>query len=99
MTPALDGRILPGVTRTVLLELARDLGVEIELRTPIPRFAGACGGQLDRRGALDQALRGSTARSDYDGPGELLTELSQRLVARWTRRRYGRAGEQQGLYT
>jgi para-aminobenzoate synthetase/4-amino-4-deoxychorismate lyase len=32
-TPPLDGRILPGVTRATVIELARDQGIEVEERT------------------------------------------------------------------
>ena len=80
VTPALDGRVLPGVTRTVILELARDMGVEIELRAPA----------LDEASAL--AVAGSVSGLrwirrcddvDFCAPGDLLGELSRRLVTRW----------------
>jgi para-aminobenzoate synthetase/4-amino-4-deoxychorismate lyase len=80
VTAPLDGRILPGVTRTVVLELARDMGLPVQLRAPT----------LDEAEAL--AVAGSTTglrwirRCDdwtAAGPGELLSELSRRLVERW----------------
>ena len=85
VTPSLDGRILPGVTRTVLLELAGDAGVQIELRAPKPQHSQALAtvssiAGLRWIGRCDDA--GTVI--DYDGPGELLAELSRRLVARWT---------------
>ncbi|HEX4018900.1 MAG TPA: bifunctional anthranilate synthase component I family protein/class IV aminotransferase [Frankiaceae bacterium] len=84
VTPPLDGRILPGVTRTTLLEIARDIGVEFALEP------------LDPQGAQALATVGSVAgmrwirccETDtgllrWDGPGALLTELSRRLIHRW----------------
>ncbi len=80
VTAPLAGGILPGVTRTVVLDLARELGLGIELRAPDPA-------ELD---AL--ALAGSVAglrwvgRCDghtYAGPGPVLTALARRLLERW----------------
>ncbi len=84
VTPALDGRILPGVTRTVLLELARDLGVEIELRTPDPSMAQAMAAVSSVAGMRwIRTCNGSAGSFSWEGPGELLNELSKGLVARW----------------
>jgi para-aminobenzoate synthetase/4-amino-4-deoxychorismate lyase len=85
VTPPLDGRILPGVTRTVLLELARDLGIEIELRSPNPQQAQALA-TIGSVGGLRWIRRCSGLGVDvsYDDPGDVFRELSQRLVTRWT---------------
>ena len=37
-TPPLDGRILPGITRAVLLECADELGIAVH-QAPLPRTA------------------------------------------------------------
>lgn len=81
VTAALDGRILPGVTRTVLLELARDMGVDIELRTPDHQEASAL--------AVVSSVVGMRwirrcADVTFHDPGDLLRELSRRLVTRWS---------------
>ena len=81
VTPPLDGRVLPGVTRTVLLELARDLGIDVDFRA------------VDHTRVSALALMSSVAglrwirrceAVDWDSPGELLAELSRRLVERWS---------------
>jgi para-aminobenzoate synthetase/4-amino-4-deoxychorismate lyase len=83
VTAPLDGRVLPGVTRTVLLEAARDLGVDIELRLPHAREASGL--------AIVNSLIGMQwirrcGDFSWDDPGELLRELSAHLVDRWTER-------------
>jgi para-aminobenzoate synthetase / 4-amino-4-deoxychorismate lyase len=80
VTAPLSGGILPGVTRTVVLDLARELGVPVVLEPPHPaevealalvgsvaglRWVGACDGRA------------------YAGPGAVLRALSERLLARW----------------
>jgi para-aminobenzoate synthetase / 4-amino-4-deoxychorismate lyase len=80
VTAPLDGRILPGVTRTVVLELARDLGVDIELAAPDPRQAQALA-VVSSVAGLRWIRRCDELR--WDDPGELLRELSRRLVERW----------------
>jgi para-aminobenzoate synthetase/4-amino-4-deoxychorismate lyase len=85
VTPPLDGRILPGVTRTVLLELARDLGIGIELRAPDPLHSQALA-TVSSIAGMRWIKRCSGLGEDvtYDGPGDVFQELSKRLVARWT---------------
>jgi para-aminobenzoate synthetase/4-amino-4-deoxychorismate lyase len=85
VTPPLDGRILPGVTRTVLLELARDLGIEVELRAANPQHSQALA-TVGSIAGLRWIRRCSGVDSEviYDDPGDVVRELSQRLVARWT---------------
>ena len=83
VTPALDGRVLPGVTRTVVLELARDLGVEIEFRAPDHTRASAL--------AIVSSVVGMRwiqrcGEVHWDNPGDLLSELSRSLVKRWSGR-------------
>jgi para-aminobenzoate synthetase/4-amino-4-deoxychorismate lyase len=85
VTPSLDGRILPGVTRTVLLELARDAGVPIELRAPKPQHLQALATVSSIAGVRwIKQISGSAGSFSFDEPGDLLQELSRRLVARWT---------------
>ncbi len=80
VTAPLDGRILPGVTRTVVLELARDLGVPVALRPPQLSEAQAVAVVGSVTGL--RWIRHCAGRS-WDDPGELLRELSRRLLARW----------------
>ena len=85
VTPSLDGRILPGVTRTVLLELARDAGVPIELRAPNPQYLQALATVSSVAGMRwINHLSGSAGDLSFDDPGDLLRELSRRLITRWT---------------
>ncbi len=85
ITPPLDGRILPGVTRTVLLDIAWDLGIPVELRA------------IDAGAAESLAVAGSIAGlrwirccastsgvRRWEAPDPLFRELSRRLVARWS---------------
>jgi para-aminobenzoate synthetase/4-amino-4-deoxychorismate lyase len=80
VTAPLDGRILPGVTRTVVLELAHDLGLPVQLCAPTLESAEA----LAIAGSTT-GLRWIRRCDDWTaaGPGALLTELSRRLVERW----------------
>ncbi len=80
VTPPLDGRVLPGVTRTVILEIARDMGAEIELRVPGLGEVGALAVASSVAG-----MRWIQRCEDvvFDDPGDLLRELSRRLVTRW----------------
>ncbi len=80
VTPPLDGRVLPGVTRTVILEIARDMGAAIELRVPGLGEASALAVASSVAG-----MRWIQRCEDvvFDDPGDLLRELSRRLVTRW----------------
>jgi para-aminobenzoate synthetase/4-amino-4-deoxychorismate lyase len=81
MTAPLDGRILPGVTRTVVLELARDMGLPVQLCAPTLEHAEALAVAGSTTG-----LRWIRRCDDWTaaGPGALLTELSRRLAERWS---------------
>jgi para-aminobenzoate synthetase/4-amino-4-deoxychorismate lyase len=80
VTPPLDGRVLPGVTRTILLELAPDMGVEIELRVPGLGEARALAVASSVAGMRWIERCGDVV---WATPGDLLDELSRRLVTRW----------------
>jgi para-aminobenzoate synthetase / 4-amino-4-deoxychorismate lyase len=88
VTPPLDGRILPGVTRTTLLEIARDMGVEFRLEPLDPArvqalaTVGSVAGMRWIR-CCDTEIDGTNGSLQWDEPGELLTELSRRLIHRW----------------
>jgi para-aminobenzoate synthetase / 4-amino-4-deoxychorismate lyase len=84
VTPPLDGRILPGVTRTTLLEIARDLGVEFRLEPLDPARAQALatvGSVAGMRWIRCCETEDGPLR--WDEPGALLAELSRRLIHRW----------------
>ena len=84
VTPPLDGRILPGVTRTTVLEIARDMGVGIRLEALDPTRVEA----LATVGSVAgmrwiRCCETSHGPLRWDEPGPLLEELSRRLVRRW----------------
>ncbi|HEX4432935.1 MAG TPA: chorismate-binding protein [Frankiaceae bacterium] len=85
VTPPLDGRILPGVTRTTLLEIARDLGVPISLEPLDPARAQALATVGSVAGLCwIRSCATPSGLLQWDGPGALLTELSRRLIHRWS---------------
>ena len=82
-TPPLDGRVLPGVTRQVLLDLAADLGVPVRV-APLPLAA-----LLDADGVLlTNAVRGvrwgqRLGERRWEAPDALAVALTAALLARW----------------
>ena len=83
VTPPLDGRVLAGVTRTVVLELARDLGIGIDFRAPDHTRASALAVVSSVAGMRWIQRCGEIV---WDDPGDLLSELSRSLVERWSGR-------------
>ncbi len=84
VTPPLDGRILPGVTRTTLLEIARDLGVDFALEALDPARAQAVAAVGSVAGMRwIRSCKTANGELHWDEPGELLEELSRRLIHRW----------------
>jgi para-aminobenzoate synthetase/4-amino-4-deoxychorismate lyase len=82
-TPPLDGRILPGVTRQVLLDLADDLGVPVGIGPlPLAELTGADGVLLVNavRGVMWAARLGQRR---WPGPEPVGTALAAALLARW----------------
>jgi para-aminobenzoate synthetase / 4-amino-4-deoxychorismate lyase len=84
VTPPLDGRILPGVTRTTVLELARDMGLGIRLESFDPAQAQA----LATVGSIAglrwiRCCETPNGTLTWDEPGPILRELSHRLVHRF----------------
>jgi para-aminobenzoate synthetase/4-amino-4-deoxychorismate lyase len=79
VTAPLDGRILPGVTRTLVLDVARELGIDIELRAPDPGRVEALA-VTGSVAALRWVRRCDT--SAWSGPGDVLTAIAQRLLGR-----------------
>jgi hypothetical protein len=88
-TPPLDGRILPGVTRQVLLDLADDLGVPVAIGpVPLPELVDADGVLLVNavRGARWVArLESPTGERRWSGPEPVGVALTTALLARWGR--------------
>ncbi len=84
-TPPLDGRILPGVTRRAVLDVAVDLGVPVAIG---PLWVD----QLATADAvlLTSAVRGLVwvraveGRRRFDGPHELVATLAGALGRRWS---------------
>jgi para-aminobenzoate synthetase/4-amino-4-deoxychorismate lyase len=82
-TPSLDGRILPGVTRATVIELAREEGIEV-----IERDIG-----FDHLAAFDElfltnSIRGIEPVGSIDGThragdGTLTRRLAEALRSRW----------------
>ncbi len=83
-TPAADGRILPGVTRRRVVELARESGLDVrEQRITLDELPGA------DEVFLSGAVRGIEPVWSLEGhaswgPGEKTAALSDRLLALWT---------------
>lgn len=84
ITPPLDGRILPGVTRTTLLEIARDMGVPLRLEPFDPAHVQALA-TVGSVAGMRWIRRCETPSGPllWDEPDPLLTELSRRLIHRW----------------
>ena len=84
-TPPLDGRILPGVTRQVLLDVADDLGVPVSIGpVPLTEVTDAEGVLLTNavRGVRWVRRLGPRAWAGPEPVGEALTAA---LLARWGR--------------
>jgi para-aminobenzoate synthetase/4-amino-4-deoxychorismate lyase len=82
-TPPLDGRILPGVTRQVLLDLADDLRVPVRIGPlPLTELTGADGVVLVNavRGVMWAARLGTR---HWPAPDPVGTALAAALLARW----------------
>ena len=83
VTAPLDGRVLPGVTRTVVLELARDLGIGIDFQAPDHTRASALAVVSSVAGMRWIRRCGDVV---WGNPGDLLSELSRSLIERWSGR-------------
>jgi para-aminobenzoate synthetase/4-amino-4-deoxychorismate lyase len=84
LTPPLDGRILPGVTRTTLLEIARDMcvGIRLEPFDPAEAQALATVGSIAGLRWI-RSCQTPNGSLKWDEPGPILEELSRRLVRRF----------------
>ncbi len=84
VTPPLDGRILPGVTRTTLQEIARDMGVAIHLGPLEPAAAEALA-TVSSVAGMRWIRRCDTPNGllHWEKPGALLEAMSRSLVLRW----------------
>ena len=79
----LDGRILPGVTRQIVLDLADDLGIRTILSPIDQRWLNSADGMF-----LTNALHGirwvrRTPERDWNQPDHLTQTLSVLLLQRW----------------
>jgi para-aminobenzoate synthetase/4-amino-4-deoxychorismate lyase len=84
LTPAADGRILPGVTRARAIETAGSLGIEVrEERLDVRRLLAA------GKAFLTGSVRGiepvrAVGEAELAPPGELLEELAAELRRGWS---------------
>jgi para-aminobenzoate synthetase/4-amino-4-deoxychorismate lyase len=84
LTPAADGRILPGVTRASAIEAAGRLGIEVrEERLDVQRLLAA--GQAFLTGSVRgiEPIR-SLDEAELAPPGELLGELAAEIRRGWS---------------
>jgi hypothetical protein len=82
-TPPLDGRVLPGVTRQVLLDLADDLGVPVSIGPlPLQELVDADGVLLVNAVRGVQRVHRLGARR-WHGPEPVGVALTAALLARW----------------
>lgn len=82
-TPPLDGRILPGVTRQVVLDLADDLRIPVAIADLTLADLHAADAVF-----LTNAVRGlqwvrAVGGRSWSEPGPIVQLLSERLLARW----------------
>jgi para-aminobenzoate synthetase/4-amino-4-deoxychorismate lyase len=85
-TPPLDGRILPGITRRTVLDLARTIGLDVDVR-PVPLGELVAADGVAVCGSLSGLVwvRWCPAGS-WTAPAPALAELSDALLARWEKR-------------
>jgi para-aminobenzoate synthetase/4-amino-4-deoxychorismate lyase len=84
VTPPLDGRILPGVTRTTVLEIARDMGLGIRLEPLDPARVEALATVGSIAGmSWVRCCETPSGIWKWDEPGPVLEKLSRRLVRRF----------------
>jgi para-aminobenzoate synthetase / 4-amino-4-deoxychorismate lyase len=83
VTPAADGRILPGVARARAIETAGSLGIEVrEERLDVQRLIGA--GEAFLTGSVRGIEPvGAVGESVLGAPGELLAELTSEMRRAW----------------
>jgi len=84
LTPAADGRILPGVTRARAIETAGSLGIEVrEQRLDVRRLLTA--GEAFLTGSVRgiEPVR-SVGEAELAPPGDLLDELVAEIWRRWS---------------
>ncbi len=83
VTAPTDGQILPGVTRQVLVDLALDAGVAVDLTAPSPELLRRAAGLL-----AVNALRGvewvrSIGTVGWTQPDPVTRQLGRALLTRW----------------
>jgi hypothetical protein len=83
VTPPLDGRILPGITRQALLDIATELGYAIRIRPiALDELAGADGLAVTNSVSGVSWTRWCPTAA-WKRPAAGLIELSTELLARW----------------
>jgi para-aminobenzoate synthetase/4-amino-4-deoxychorismate lyase len=84
LTPAADGRILPGVTRARAIETAGSLGIEVrEQRLELARLIAA--GEAFMTGSvrgIEPVL--AVGEAEFAPPGDLIGELAAEIRRRWS---------------
>ncbi|MFI4990358.1 MAG: aminotransferase class IV [Solirubrobacterales bacterium] len=84
VTPAADGRILPGVSRALAIETARRLGLEVrEEQLGVPRMIAA--GEVFLTGSVRgiEPVR-AVGDAELGRPGQAVAELAGELERAWT---------------
>jgi len=83
ITPAADGRILPGVARARVIEAARSLGIELrEEALSVDRLIAA--GEAFVTGSVRgvEPIR-SVGEAELEAPGELIAEIATEIKRTW----------------
>jgi para-aminobenzoate synthetase/4-amino-4-deoxychorismate lyase len=83
VTPPLDGRVVPGLTRATVLDLARAAGLDVELREiELAELADADGVAVSGSLTGLEWVRHCPGRT-WHAPTSTVVELSVALLARW----------------
>ena len=83
MTPAADGRILPGIARAGAIAVAGEAGIEVAERSLTETSCSSRRGLPDRLGARSRAGPRRSTAAALPPPGELSRRVGEGLRRRW----------------